>query len=42
MRAPISCFFSGADRASKISKMGMMNARVLPEPVTASAQTSFF
>lgn len=40
--APISNFFRGSGLASRISRMGMMNASVFPEPVTASTQTSFF
>lgn len=42
IKAPISNFLSGCGLASRISRIGMMNARVFPEPVTASAQTSFF
>ncbi len=40
--APTSCFLSGVDRLSRISSMGIRKAKVFPEPVTASAHTSFF
>ena len=42
IKAPISCLLRGVFRASKISNIGIRNARVFPEPVTASAHTSFF
>ena len=40
MTAPMSWVPKGVERAFSFSRMGMMKARVLPLPVTASTATS--